>query len=158
MKRLIIIIFLFFVSILNAKEKTNDLVWDGGIAFRNGKAIYFDPDKLDTIEFFVSDIYITNQTKYHSIFPGGYLFWNAEEEGNLAYYSVSVTKPGYPINEMRKVINYQVSNEAIYLTDDKTNWEKMDFRLIRTNPSPHVDFLIYLKSRWFEGEYYILRP
>jgi hypothetical protein len=156
------VIFIIFCSFVSgwafAQKNTNGIVWKAGMAFRNGKAVYFDPDKLPMGEFYVSRDYLTNQKKYYPIFPGGKLFWNADEEGNLAYYSMPVSNISDYIIESEQDISYMISNEAIYLQDTNTGWEKMEFRLIKTNPDPDVIYRIYLKSRWFEGEYDIFRP
>ena len=141
------------------KDIDKDIKWKWGIAFKNGKAIYFDPYELDTIDFCVTHEYLTNQKKYYPIFPGGYVIWGYEN--NLVYiYLMPVTNfhPSSYIIKSEKIIHYKISNEAIYLKDDKTDWEKMEFRLIKEEPKPGVEFLIYLKSRWFEGEYYIYEP
>ena len=155
MKKCVIFILIFLTVSTCVQKKSNDIEWNAGIAFRNGKAIYFDPHKLYTIEFYISPSYLTNQRKYYPIFPGGTLFWL---ESNLSYYSVPVTNNPNRIIKSEKVLYYKVSNEAIYLKDDTTDWEKMEFRLIKEEPKPGVEFLIYLKSRWFEGEYYIYEP
>jgi hypothetical protein len=160
MKRYLIFI-IFFISVIFtsvcAKNKTNEIEWNEGFAFRDGKAVYFDPTKLYTIEFYVSHKFLNNQIKYKPIFPGGFIGWTART--NLVYiYSMPVNSPGDYIVESKKVILYTVSNESIYLRDTNTDWEKMEFRLIATNPAPQVDFLIYLKSRWFEGEYNVYEP
>jgi hypothetical protein len=140
-----------------AKKNSDGIEWKAGMAYKNGKAIYFDPDKLPSIEFFISLNYLTNQTKYYPLFPGGNLNW-LSDDNILSYYSIPVTNYARIMLDSKKVLQYKISNDAIYLKDDNTDWEKMEFRLIKTHPSSDVFFLIYLKSRWFEGEYEIPTP
>jgi hypothetical protein len=158
MIKYIIFILLCLSNISLAKDQTNDILWHLGIAFRNGKAIYFDPDKLNTTEFTITQRFLTNQKKYYPIFPGGEIDWTSRTTNLVYIYSMPVMNYAQFIIKSQKIICYKVSNEAIYLKDEDTGWEKMDFRLIKQNPAPHIDFLIYLRSRWFEGEYEIYQP
>lgn len=150
-----------FVSLACAQNKGHIILKDG-IVYLNGKAIYFRPGEVFNPEFKISKDYLFKQKKHYPIYPGGRLSWMSEEDevvesdknaGLLAYYSIDMTNNNRYIIDSQIVLKYVISNNAIYLKDDKSSWEKLEFKLLKVDPNKDIMFVMYLKSKWFEGEY-----
>lgn len=149
-------IIVFIILTASSYPKSGQIEWKYAVAFNNGIPKYFDP-RMDMgyPEMYISKIY---REKYHvgsKIYSNGLLVWSFDDgKSELGIYSMLYTeKDDSRIVQSLRKLKFMVTNEGLYLKDAKSDWEKLEFRIVATNPAPNIIYTFYLKSRWFEGEY-----
>ncbi|URA10598.1 hypothetical protein [Thermospira aquatica] len=168
------------------KELTTDLPgveWRYGVAFIKGKPAYFSPVKMEEaevdLELYLSYEYIKREC---SKSPTNIVV--TTEVGFLDnIQAIVLTKEIYDTNGnwvdmlfeptldpelyfQQHGLFYRISNQAMYLSKDKTNWSKLKMRVVSDkvtyydidpeNPSLGkyaVYMILYLECDWFKGEY-----
>jgi hypothetical protein len=151
------------------KKQDIKIKYKYGVAFINGKAAYIDINKL--IETAVAEMTVSkNWIKKHKmnkekIIKAGRLFWGGYNNLNvLSTYDVTINDPYDYLVETKIKYQYNVKDNAMYLSEDGKEWDKLEISIINEKPDQEdlgpytvpIFMIIHLKCKWFEGEYEII--
>jgi hypothetical protein len=133
-----------------------------GVAMKDGKALYIDPDKLDQTDMIVPE-YVANLYKKKKMIsiPSGKLSWYIRQ-GKLFVYDTEVEYPRSEIFESEVSYIYMIENNTLYLSKDEKTWEKVEVTIVDDNPpqqkgpfTSKVYLIVHIKCKWFENDYEI---
>lgn len=178
--RIITIIIIIITSITNMGCKSNSIRTEDevgetmpvedpsiefryGVAFKDGKALYLDPEKMDqrilVITRYMAEKY---RKRKYSIVPAGKLIWGW---GVVDVYDTEIDSPRSEIWESERRYIYTIENNTLYLSTDEKNWEKVEITVVDENPPQEygpftcpVYMIVHLKCKWFENDYEIIGP
>jgi len=146
---------------LSIEDPTIELRY--GVAFKDGKALYLDPDKLDQSTMMIPKYAaLKYQELNYTKIPAGILAWGW---GVVYVYDTEIDSPRSEIWESERRYIYTIENNTLYLSTDEKNWEKVEITVVDENPPQEygpftcpVYMIVHLKCKWFENDYEIIGP
>jgi hypothetical protein len=147
-------------TVKQSKKQKIHLV--SGLAFRAGKALYFDFGKSD---FDYSEIYkslhSSNNSKTDvlkdyaiSFFPGElYVYDRDKDDTHLCGYNPHT----------QKIYFYKIENEKGYVGNKSGEWSPLNIKFIKNitdESDPNEEYspcmLVHLECKWFSGDYIMM--
>ena len=137
--------------------KELNITWKNGVAFRNGKAMLFDPKQTAGLfkskkEIQQSQSEILKYSVFHDIANCMFFVFDSRRDDPYKF-----------IVETEKILCYKISDNTLYLKDPlekEGKWEPVKIRYIKEiKPDPDREdeqypcMLVYLETKWFKGEY-----
>ncbi len=157
----IITLSLFISANCQLNSKANKITYKYGIAVINGKAAYID---IERVRERMPGIMVASE-KHIGMYKGkivtaGKIIWHGEDS-SLSVYDTKADDPYWPIYDSEFNYYYKISNDVMYISKDKKEWNKLEITIIDENPkqtnfgvySVPIYLIIQLKCKWFEGEY-----
>jgi hypothetical protein len=160
-KYIIPFLLCFIVSINSEAKKIENVTWKHGIAIINGEAKYIDPSRLDQTRMIIAKSYIEKYKKANvKIIKAGVLGWGKKY---LFTYDTDINKPYFEKLETETRYNIKIKQDVMYLSKDDKEWSKLEIKIVDEKPKQRkgkfvapIYMIIYLKCKWFEGEYEII--
>lgn len=148
----------------NSDFKSQNIKYKWGIAFKNGKAVYFDHPKMNGMDFHLcpSD---TKKIK-QSILKNSIIEMGSPD--HLIVHDSKKTDPLEGLEEGRKFYCMKIENYKMYLRDENSDWEPVTitFKGEITRGENYLGedtesecLLFNIKTKWFKGNYvYVCEP
>lgn len=163
-----IIPLIIFICLLgNACEKQNegikqeDKIVKHGVVIIDGKAEYIDPDKmypyLQRTDEYLHQLYDNGQRIIDAFKISWYRGENKVGVSNGRFGPYGAKHP-IPISKGKMIFNYKITNNSLYLYKDGER-DRLSVTITRDDPyvKNNLEYYmhVYLKCKWFEGEYAI---
>lgn len=156
----------YFDPTTNSDFKNQDIKYKWGIAFKNGKAIYFDHQKMTGADFFPYPNPKYSKKTKRKILIHSYLIM--ESANYLRVLDTKVDDPFTALDEGQKIYCMKIENYKMFLKDEKSDWEPMTITFkgeIKSGKNYYGEdtlckcLLFNIKTKWFEGNYeYVCEP
>lgn len=159
MKFFIKLLFLSLTISIVFSQKA--IEWKFGIATIDKKPLYIDPKKLDQSFMVISEKYIKKyQDEKKEKIPAGKLIW---KDNGIMTLDTLIDEPYSQISKTRTIYQYKIQNNQMFLSKDGIEWDQLFIEIVDDKPKfsktridPPVYMIIYLKCKWFEGEYELI--
>ncbi len=143
-------------SIESVVKNTEGITVQNGVAFINNKAMFFVPQKSGKLFLEKTNI----EKSKDDLVRSARLLLN--ENNELYVFDVFRDKPQMVLQASRKKYCYKIHNNRMLISDVDGSWQMLRIKFIEVfeadKQNANLQYpcaLVYIKTKWFEGEYEI---
>ena len=138
--------------------KIQNIIYQHGVAFKNGKAIYIDAAKMKGADVFLSSE--ERKERNHGVLKNSILAFL--DQNSLWVYDSTKKDPYFQIVESKREYCVKIEKYKMYLRSEKSNWEPVSLEYLgnlkKTDMRREEDelnscMLLEIKTKWFSGVY-----
>jgi hypothetical protein len=144
----------FIFSANNVKEK---IIWKNGIAIINGIPKYILPNKMLRSRMFLSKRFIKRINSFTIKAALIDFSYNSNMKDYLLIRESNRDDPYCPTDPNDKTaikLYYKITDNNMFVSKNGKEWDRLFLKIIDSNPKdPNIIMVIYLKCKYFSGEY-----